>query len=159
MSTFCIVGSGGFGLMTALHLRETYKDAKIIIFDKNKQVSATVNGGNGILFESMDIKLKDVINSLSINLFNIPFKFDFYIIHLINYIFNNSKNRELIKKISTNTNNKDCSKSDYYPKNYWEEITNRLINNNIKINDMTQIIDYKYKWNPVLKNRCKTGIT
>jgi glycine/D-amino acid oxidase-like deaminating enzyme len=141
--TFCIVGAGGFGLMTAMHLRETYKDAKITIFDINKELSSTVNGGNGILNESMDINLKDMINSFSINLLNIPYKFDFYMIHFINYIFNNSKNRAIIKQISSNVNN-DCPTSDYYPKNYWDEIINKLMDNNIKIVNMTEIIDYKY---------------
>ena len=49
MKIFCIVGAGSFGLMCALNLRETYKNAKIIIFDKNKDLSSSVNGGNGML--------------------------------------------------------------------------------------------------------------
>jgi succinate dehydrogenase/fumarate reductase flavoprotein subunit len=45
---YIIIGSGGFGLYTALNLRKLDKNAIIKIIDKNKNNSATVNGGNGI---------------------------------------------------------------------------------------------------------------
>ncbi len=136
--------------MTALHLRETYKDASIKIFDINNSLSPTVNGGNGMLNYTMDFSLNELINSININILNIPNKIEFYIIHLFNYIFNNSCNRKLIKNISTNEeNDSECTDSNYYKKNYWDNIINELIENNIEIINMTEIIDYKYENNKI----------
>ena len=147
---FCIVGAGGFGLMTALHLRETFKDASIKIFDINKDLSPTVNGGNGMLNYTMDFSFNELMKTINFNIFNIPNKFEFYIIHLFNYMFNNNCNRKLIKKLSTNEeNDSECSDSNYYKKNYWDDIINRLIQNNIEIINNTEIIDYKYENNKI----------
>ncbi len=150
MATFCIVGAGGFGLMTALHLRETYKDANIMIFDINKSLSSTINGGNGMLNYTMDIPIKDIINEFNIDLLNLPDKFEFYMIHFINYIFNNNENRQIITKISSNTTNNECNKSDYYPNNYWDILMKKIIDNNINIINRTEIIDYKYNNNKII---------
>jgi L-2-hydroxyglutarate oxidase LhgO len=43
MNTFCIIGAGAFGLMTAIQLRKKYTNAKIIIFDINKNLSHLLN--------------------------------------------------------------------------------------------------------------------
>ena len=100
MNTFCIIGAGSFGLMTALHLRKTYKNAKIIIFDKNKNQSASVSGGNGMLKYSEKYEIKDISKSISINFARIPYNFEFYLFHSINQLTSNKNNREIIKKIA-----------------------------------------------------------
>ena len=134
--------------MTALYLRETHKDANITIFDINKDLSATINGGNGILYYSINVPFNNLSNSFNVNLCNIATNFDFYLIHALNYFFNNKKNRNLIKEISEKTDNQ-CSDSDYYSKDYWNKIIDKLVENNIKIINMTEIIDYKYENNKI----------
>ncbi len=154
-NNFIIIGAGGFGLMTAFHLRETYKDAQITIFDINKQLSSTVNGGNGMMHYTTSFPIKDIKKSLNINIKRIPSKLGFYIIHTLEYIFNNNKNRNIIKnivvedeaEIECNENNK---KTDYYPQNYWNKLTDKLISQNIEIKDMTEIIDYRYDNNNII---------
>jgi len=150
-NSFCIIGAGGFGLMTALHLRETFKDASITIFDINKNLSSTVNGGNGSINYNLSIPIKDIIKSYNFyppNLLNISKNYEFYIIHLINYIFNNSTNRAIINEMSLNEEPK-CTDSNYHSYDYWDNIINKLLENNIQIKDMTEIIDYKYKNNKI----------
>lgn len=151
-NTFCIIGAGSFGLMTALHLRKIYKTAKIIIFDKNKNLSSSVNGGNGMLKYTMDIPFKDIKGSLDINFSNIIKNLDFYLIHIINQIINNKNNRDMINKITVEDEDEDeieCDiegkETDYFPYNYWDKITKELIAKNVEIKDMTEIINYVNK--------------
>jgi hypothetical protein len=149
MNTFCIIVAGAFGLMTALHLRETYPNAKITIFDINKNLSASVNGGNGMLKYSQKYDLKEISqlisNSISINYSRLPYNFEFYLFHLINQITSNKYNRELIKKIAIEEEEEEeCENSDYFPYNYWEKITEKLIKSNIEIVDNIEIINYVY---------------
>ncbi len=146
MNIFCIIGAGAFGLMTALHLRETYANAKIIIFDKNKNLSASVNGGNGMLKYNQKYKVKDINKSISINFSRIPYNFEFYLFHLINQITSNKINREIIKKIAIEEEEEEeCENSDNFPYNYWDKITEKLIKNNVEIINNTEIINYVYK--------------
>jgi glycine/D-amino acid oxidase-like deaminating enzyme len=154
-NTFCIIGAGGFGLMTAFHLRKTHKDAKIIIFDINKSLSSSVNGGNGMLNFALQFPFKDIKNIIDINFSKIPKKIDFYLVHFINQLFNNKNNRDMIKKIAVEDDEEiECDieggESDYFPYNYWEKITKELIRKNVEIKDMTEIINYVNKDNKII---------
>ena len=153
MNTFCIIGAGAFGLMSALNIRKNYKNAKIIIFDKNKNLSASVNGGNGMLkyVEKYKFnKISDISKSININFARIPYNFEFYLFHLINQLTSNKNNRELIKKIAVEEDEEEeCEKSDYFPYNYWEKITDELIKSNVEIINNTEIINYEYKNNKI----------
>jgi glycine/D-amino acid oxidase-like deaminating enzyme len=155
-NNFCIIGAGSFGLMTALHLRKTYKNANITIFDINKNLSASVNGGNGIIDYEKDIRFKnisftDIKKIVSINFSNVIMNVEFYIFHLINQILNNNSNRQLIKKITFEDENEiECETSDYYPYDYWDNLTDKLIKQNIKIKNMTEIINYIHKDNQII---------
>lgn len=155
-NNFCIIGAGSFGLMTALHLRKTYKNANITIFDINKNLSASVNGGNGIIDYDKDIRFKnisltDIKKIVSINFPNIIMNVEFYIFHLINQILNNNSNRQLIKKITFEDENEiECETSDYYPYDYWDNLTDKLIKQNVKIKNMTEIINYIYRDNKII---------
>jgi hypothetical protein len=151
---YCIIGAGSFGLMTALQLRNTYKNAKIIIFDKNKDLSSSVNGGNGIINNNLDISYKNIKNVLSINYSNKNYNIEFYLIHSINYLFNNiltNSNKKIIDKISINNTDKIfCENTSYYKYDYWENIINKLPEYNIELKNMTEIINYKYKDNNII---------
>lgn len=147
---FCIIGAGCNGLMTALHLRKNHKDAIITIFDSNKNLSPTVNGGNGMLHFDMNFPIKDINSAFYINkqsIYKDPSKLFFYLIHTLEYIFNNKKNRTMVKKIAVEDEDEvecDEEKSDYYRKNYWDNLTEKLISQNVEIKDRIDIIDYKY---------------
>jgi glycine/D-amino acid oxidase-like deaminating enzyme len=145
---FIIIGAGSFGLQTALHLRKMHKDASIIIFDINKSLSASVNGGNGIIDYEKDSRLKnipfkEIKQMIDMDFSKMSNNIEFYIFHLFNQIFNNKINRKLIKNITVEDDEEiECDTSDYYPHNYWEKLTNRLIAQNVEIKDMTEIINY-----------------
>jgi len=149
-NTFCIIGAGSFGLMTALHLRQKHKNANITIFDINKELSSSVNGGNGMLNYVLDIPITEVNKMFTIDLSHKFNNLEFYFIHIINQIFNNSNNRNLIQKIVKNNNKINCNKSSYYSHNFWNKIEDKLIQQNINIKDMTEIIDYKYSNNQII---------
>jgi hypothetical protein len=167
-NTFCIIGAGGFGLMTAVHLRKKFKDAKIIIFDINKSLSASVNGGNGMLKYAMDVPFKDIKNIIDINFSKVPNNLDFYLIHFINQLFNNKNNRDMVKKIAVeyedeiqlNLKSFKCDleggESAYYPYNHWDKVSKELISKNVEIKDMTEIINYIYKDDKIII-KSKTG--
>jgi predicted flavoprotein YhiN len=166
--TFCIIGAGGFGLMTAFHLRKKYKAAKIIIFDSNKSLSASVNGGNGMLKYAMDFPFKDIKNIIDINFSKVLSNLDFYLIHFINQLFNNKNNRDMIKKIAVEDKdeiefnlkdfkcNLEGGKSAYYPYNHWDKVSKELISKNVEIKDMTEIVNYNYKDDKIII-KSKTG--
>ncbi len=136
--------------MTALHLREYDKNAKIIIFDTNKKLSPTVNGGNGALHYTMSFPIKDINSTFYLNkdmILNLTYsnKILFYLIHTLEYIFNNKKNRTIVKNIIVEDEDEvECENSDYYRKDFWDNLTDKLIKQNIEIKDMIEIIDYKY---------------
>jgi len=160
---FIIIGAGSFGLQTAYNLRKMYKDASIIIFDTNKSLSASVNGGNGILDYEKDTKinkitLKEINNMTTINLSIVSNNIEFYIIHLFNQIFNNKNNRRMIKNITVEDEEEvECNASDFYPNNYWENLTNKLIAQNVQIKDMTEIVDYNNQNNGEIIIKSKSG--
>jgi hypothetical protein len=150
MDTYCIIGAGAFGLMCALNLRKNYKNAKIIIFDINKNLSSSVNGGNGMLKYNQKYEVKDISKSISINFARIPYNFEFYLFHLINQITSNKNNREIIKKIAVEEEKEECEESKFLPYNYWDKITENLIKSNVEIIDNTEIINYVYKNNKII---------
>ena len=52
----------------------------------------------------------------------------------------------MIKKITVEDEDEvECDTSDYYPYNFWEKLTNKLIAQNVQIKDMTEIINYESK--------------
>jgi hypothetical protein len=140
--------------MCALNLRKTYPNAKIIIFDINKNLSSSVNGGNGMLKYVENYKfnnISDITKSISINFARIPYNFEFYLFHLINQLTSNKNNRDLIKKIAVEEEEEEeCEKSDYFPYNYWDIITDKLIKSNVEIKNNTEIINYVYKNNKII---------
>jgi hypothetical protein len=128
---YVIIGAGGFGLYTALNLRKLDKDAIIKIIDKDKSNSSTVNGGNGVI--SITPKPNNFFNFISIGLCNkykTPLNInkinniEWYLIHIINNIFNNNK-----KKIVELTGEDD----EYHEYNYWDKIYKLCEENNIEI--------------------------
>ena len=124
-----IIGAGGFGLFTALYIRKLDKKSIIRIIDKDKNNSATVNGGNGIisitpkpnnLFNFISFKSK-YTTPLYINNIN---NYSWYLIHIINNLFNNNK-----KKILELTG----EDNEYHEYNYWDKIYKLCEQNNIEI--------------------------
>ncbi len=152
MDIYCIIGAGAFGLMCAYNIRKSNINAKIIIFDINKNLSSSVNGGNGMLKYIENYGIKDINKSLSINFSRIPYNFEFYLFHLMNQSKNNNTyNRELIKKIAIEEEEEEeCENSDYFPYNYWDKLTDKLIKSNVEIINNTEIVDYTYNNNKII---------
>jgi hypothetical protein len=167
---YIIIGSGGFGLYTALNLRKLDKNAIIKIIDKNKNNSATVNGGNGIT--SITPIPNNLFNFISFSKYKTPIYIDknsksnnieWYIFHIINNLFNNNK-----KKINELTGeNEEYHEYDYWNKIYklCEENNIEIIEDNIKNYDNNFIYgNNKYKYDKLIlatgadlsliKNKC-----
>ena len=165
MTQYIIVGGGGFGLHTALNLRFNDKDANIIIFDKNIQMSSTINSGNGLIKKSIsyihNLKFNDMIAireknkySGAIYLHKIN-NIEWAIVYLLNYFLKSKQSRDIINKISSKyVEYKECKDTHFNDPDYWPNIIKSCKDNRIDIIDKTEIINYDYNLN---KSGDKTG--
>ena len=147
MATYIIVGAGGFGLFTALNIKKLDKNSTVKIIDKNKNNSATVNGGNGII--NITPKPNNIFNFISFKKYTKPVYFnkinlEWFTIYLINNLLNNNKNRKKIIELAG-------TKNDYYKPDYWENIYKLCEENNIEI-IQDNITEYNYKDNKIILN-------
>lgn len=162
MTQYIIVGGGGFGLNTALNLRINDKNAKITIFDRNIGLSSTINSGNGLIKKSIsyihNLKFNDLVAireknkySGAIYLHKIN-NIEWALVYLLNYFLKSKKSRDIINKISSKyVEYKECKDTHFNDPDYWPNIIKSCKDNGIDIIDMTEIIDYNYDYDYILK--------
>lgn len=125
---YAIIGAGCFGLYSAMYIKEYDPNAEITIYDNNINLSSTVKGGNGMFYApfkfgvpSISIRHKNMYKS-NIYIHSVDILWGY--ISMINGIFNNKKNRQLIVDISVNKDNYCDNKttpsgSSFYDNDYW----------------------------------------
>lgn len=140
---YIIIGAGSFGLNTALQLRK-YTKSKIIIIDKNNDLSASKNGGNGFITEikppSDLFSFKKYKSNLYIEKFvNKSWVFYFIINNLIN------NNRKRLNEILLSDRKLICQKSAFVKKDHWTTLEEQCKEKGIDIINNIEVVDWKRK--------------
>ena len=135
---YIIIGGGCFGLHTAFFLSEIDLNAKILIIDKNNRENATHNSGLGTLKYIPTFNLSKLIafnKSIKMNTINLSWMPYFFIQNMFNMENNRKKmvqlsnfNYKILKEygLINDKNYINCKKTDFYNKNYFNELKERL---------------------------------
>jgi hypothetical protein len=111
--------------------------------------SSSLNGGNGIIYDQSSyltdfLKISfDEKHMYSKDIYLKEINQTWALIFGLNYLFKNKTNDEIINVLDSHENNK-CKNSNVHDKFYWKQIIQLCIENNINIQDNTEVLSYHH---------------